>query len=335
MEKLKAALNRVDSTDLIKVGGTDITQLLSEALIDASAKAVMQSLLSTSFLPHQSPATAIQAVRNEGGEVIGYKVDEAFGILLWLKFQVIGTLVVVSANGLDRLGAADSPLAVPRDVFTTGEWNGVPGYVDPITYKRDPFPFIRFADPRIDNPFLSTIFVSPDHVRNFFLDADRAFLEIAKWTLDAIKRSISLGPSSIVNFGAPFFQHPSEYRHRIGREYNNTTVYNHTDSSKGLEIVAHPSHSSLSDNPNSHLSLILHPLRSTAVLNGLLDPYDPRVAGFDTNKYTPSAYITEVAEQDWEMLGLKKETRGLKRKRGIDTCTERIIKRGRKTRGAL
>ncbi|KAK1221860.1 hypothetical protein PQX77_015330 [Marasmius sp. AFHP31] len=304
MEKLKAALNRVDSTDLIRVGGSDITQLLCEALIDASAKAVMQSLLSTSFLLQQIPATAIQAVRNE---------------------DLVQFLT---------LGATDSPLAVPRDAFTTGEWDSVPGFVDPITYKCDPFPFIRFADPHVDNPFLSTVFVSPDQVRNFFLDADQAFFKIAKWTLDAIKRSFSLGSRSVVNFGSPFLQQPSEYRQRIGWEYNPMAIIE-AETPRGWEIVPHPIHSSLTNNPNSHLSLILHPLHSTAVLNGLIDPYDPHKPSFDTTQYTPSAYIMEINNADLEMMGLKKGTQGLKRKRGADSCEGRVVKRGRKSGGAL
>ncbi|KAK1217830.1 hypothetical protein PQX77_019503 [Marasmius sp. AFHP31] len=349
IDKLKAALNRyqlvfvtpkacdanqmirIASTDLIKVGGTDISQLLCEALIDSSAKGVMQSLLSTSFLPHQIPASAIQPIKRDDGEVLGYKVDETFAIVLWLKFQVLGTLVVVSANGLDRLGAADTPLAVPKDVFSSGEWDTVSGYIDPITHKHEPFPFIRLANPRANNPFLSAVFVSPDHVRNFFFDADQAFQELAKWTLDAIQRSFVLGSHSVINFGGVFFQRPEEYRRRTGYERRNPNA----NDNKGWELVPHPIHSSLSNDPSSNLSLILHPLYSSAVLNGTLESYDPRRAGFNPDVYAPSAYISEITELDMERMRPRKTARPLKRKRGDDGCDARIMKRARKTGGVM
>ncbi|KAK1216176.1 hypothetical protein PQX77_021203 [Marasmius sp. AFHP31] len=312
-EDITNSAGRTISTDLIKPGASNPTMILCESVIDPSAKGIMQSLLSTSFLPERIPASAVQPVYGEDGQILEYRISTEFAVILKLKFQVIGAFVVGMANGLERLGVENCPLAIPRDVVDTGEWRPVYGYTDPVSKRNDTFPFIRLADPRVNNSFASLSFSCPAQAFDFFRDAEQAFDTLALWVVDSVRRSVSLGTTSLVNAGGPFFIPNTEYLQRVGR-ISTTQEVATTSNSQGMELVLHPVHSSRAIDPSSHLSLILHPLYSNAVLDGALEPYDPKEPGFNRDIYTPSAYLTKVSASDFGMEG----TLGLKRKRAIE-----------------
>ncbi|KAK1217604.1 hypothetical protein PQX77_019740, partial [Marasmius sp. AFHP31] len=329
VERLIEVMNRNNSTDLISTKTLNSTLMLCEALVDPSAKGVVQSLLSTSFLPERLPASAVQPVYGEEGQVVEYRIGTAFATTLKFKFQVLGALVVGIANGLDRLGVENCPLAIPKDLFYSGEWEPVYGYVDPVSKRVEPFPFIHLADPRLNNSFTSLVFNSSAQVYDFFRDAEQAFDTLARWVVDAVQRSISLGDSSIANVGGPFFVPAKEYLQRVGRAVATPDSGITEPSTCGMEVTLHPTLSSRSSDPSSNLSLILHPLYSTGASNGALVPYDPKEPGFNLNQFIPSAYITKDFPQF-----ISAGNQGLKRKRDVaDVGREEMTKKARKTGG--
>ncbi|KAK1221199.1 hypothetical protein PQX77_015992 [Marasmius sp. AFHP31] len=319
-------------TDLVNTKTSNTTLMLCESLVDPSAKGVVQSLLSTSFLPERIPASAIQPVYGEDGQVVKYRIGTAFATILRFKFQVLGALVVGIANGLNRLGVENCPLAIPKDLFYSGEWEPVQGYVDPVSKRAESFPFIHLADPRLNNSFNSLVFSSPIHAYDFFRDAEQAFDTLAQWIVNAVQRSISLGNSSVANVGGPFFVPAKEYLQRIGRipaTQDGSII--EPSSPRGMELTLHPTLSSRPLDPTHELSMSLHPLYSSEVSHGTLVPYDPKEPGFDINQFAPSAYIATDFPQ-FRSVG----NRGLKRKRNVtDVGREEMTKKARKTGGVM
>ncbi|KAK1216175.1 hypothetical protein PQX77_021202 [Marasmius sp. AFHP31] len=317
---------------VIKVGGSDSTptQLFCESLVDPSARGIMQSLLSTSFLPDRLPKNAIRPVYDEEGRTVEYRLDETFAAILRLKFQVIGTFVVAVGNGLDRLGAEDCPLAVPKDIFSVGEWNQVYGYADPVSRKADSFPFIRLANPRSNNPFIQLTFVSIAHAQDFLKDSEYAFNVLVRWATEVVHRSISLGNSSLINIGGPFFITRQDYLRRVGR-LRDIPAHAMLQDHRGWDLIQHPVHYSRSANSESELSLILHPIYSSAVRDGAIDSID--YDNFNIRNYIPSAYVTDAPES--ENSGSAART-NLKRKREESDEGFRVeIKKANRTGGAM
>ncbi|KAK1215981.1 hypothetical protein PQX77_021382 [Marasmius sp. AFHP31] len=324
------SIHRAPCTDLVSTRMPNSTMMLCESVVDPSAKGIMQSLLSTSFLPNSIPSSAIRPVYDEEGQVVEYKLDAVFATILKLKFQVLGAFVVGMANGLDRLGVEDCPLAIPKDVFSLGEWTSVSGFVDPVSRKFDAFPFIRLAEPSPANSFTSLSFASQAHVHDFLRDAEQSFDVLARWIVDSVQRSIALGASSIVNAGGPFFIPSQEYLQRVGRIPSTHDLFA-KPATQGMEMMAHPIHSSLPADPTANLSLIIHPIYSNAVLEGTFEPYDPRKPSFDVGSYVPSAYCTTIPSEYVVNEGL-----GLKRKRSVrDVGGRDWVKKAKTTGGAM
>ncbi|KAL0565676.1 hypothetical protein V5O48_016344, partial [Marasmius crinis-equi] len=262
------------STALIHRDQSNPIAIITDTFCDSGLRGILESLLGLSFLPSSIPNSAIVATHNDESNITTYHPEITFCDKLWEKFRVLGRLVVFAS--IENLSpSSNERVGIIRDLLET-EWftSVLPGSPS--------FPHVSIACGVEENPFIPYSFSSPEGVLHHYQKINLLFLHYTQWIQSMVNRSIARGIRSRAHFGNAFGLTDREFLDRLNTGYFDIIE---TFGNNQMDVDPVPLEDAMEVDSGA---LILHPLVSTAVLSGLLQPYDPVVPGFNVDNYAPS-----------------------------------------------